>query len=500
MNQIQRKRAAIAAAALAAVAIAVLAGCAMWNKPSGSARPMAAQTSSLPAASQSEPLADQEYNADAGKLEQERYGNTVLLATEDAGQEYVDNTLFIGDSNTVRMMAYGHTTLKNTIGVISMGVQHIVSKPCVYFTDRSAAVTIPKAVSVMQPERIVITFGTNNTIGWTTKKLKEEYTAALAAINEAYPSADIIINAVPPVDKLRRNTGITMQNIDAFNQALAELASELGYHFLNSSEALKDPNTGFAKTDYTISDGVHLSKKGMQALFDYVRTHSYITPDDRPKPLKAVPGRKETPPDIITEDPLAVRDSANSIEKGASSKAPKGLPIKFVVREDCRSMGSLQGTVEQMVAAAADCTSVRAVPVAGYVFDQWACTIGRIEDVSNPSLTFTVPGNAGKEGVVVTASFKKATCTCSQKCENEQVNQNCAFCAAWPHECKGQPRPTPTPTATPMPTPIPTPTPVPTVPPATPSPEPIPTLPPVPDVTPLPDVTPVPEATPEVTP
>lgn len=491
MNQIQRKRAAIAAAAVAAVMIAVLAGCTMWTKPDDPAQPLAAQTSSPPAASQSEPLADQEYDAEAGKLEQERYGNTILQSTEDAGQEYVDNTLFIGDSNTVRMMAYGHTTLKNTIGVLSMGVQHITAKPCVYFTDRSGAVTIPKAVSVMQPERIIITFGTNNTIGWSTQTLKEEYTKALNAIYEAYPSADIIINAVPPVDKLRRNTGITMQTIDSFNQALAELASELGYHFLNSSEALKDPETGFAKTDYTISDGVHLSKKGMQAMFDYIRTHSYITPDDRPKPLKSVPGRKETPPDIITEDPLAVRGNGN----GASSKAPKGLPIKFVVREDCRSMGSLQGTVNQTVNAAAECTNVRAVPACGYVFDKWACTIGRIEEVSNPSLTFTVPGNAGKEGVVVTASFKKAPCTCSLKCEDGQVNQNCAFCAAWPGECKGKPRPTPTPEPTPAPTPEPTPTPAP----PTPTPEPEPTVPPTPDVTPAPDVTPVPEATPEVT-
>ena len=144
MNQTQRKRAAIAAAALAAVVIAVLAGCTMWNKPADSAEPLAAQTSSSSSASQSEPLADQEYDAEAGKLEQERYGNTILQATDDAGQKYVDNTLFIGDSNTVRMMAYGHTTLKNTIGVISMGVQHIASKPCVYFTDRSGAVTIPK--------------------------------------------------------------------------------------------------------------------------------------------------------------------------------------------------------------------------------------------------------------------------------------------------------------------------------------------------------------------
>ena len=90
--------------------------------------------------------------------------------------------------------------------------------------------------------------------------------AALDAIEAEWPYADIIINAVPPVDKLRRNTGITMQTIDAFNQALAELASELGYHFLNSSEALKDPETGFAKTAEQMS-----ANKAMKALSDFLR-------------------------------------------------------------------------------------------------------------------------------------------------------------------------------------------------------------------------------------
>ena len=265
----------------------------------------------------SEPEADQEYDAEQGKLDKDQYGSTVLAETEDAGQEYLDETLFIGDSNTVRMMAYGHTTLSNTIGVISMGIQHVPTKKCVYFTDRSGAVSIPEAVAIMQPKRIVITFGTNNTIGWSSDVFASEYKEALEAITDAWPYADIIINAVPPVDKLRQNTGITMQTIDSFNQALAEMAEELGYKFLDSSEALKDEDTGFAKTDYTISDGVHLSKKGMQTLFDYVRTHSYETEDRRPKPLKTVPGRKETPPDIITEDPLAVRGSAGSMESSS---------------------------------------------------------------------------------------------------------------------------------------------------------------------------------------
>ena len=50
-------------------------------------------------------------------------------------------------------------------------------------------------------------------------------------------------------------------------------------------------------------------KIGMDTMFNYFRTHAYITEDKRPKPLKDVPEREETPTGIITEDPIAVRGS-----------------------------------------------------------------------------------------------------------------------------------------------------------------------------------------------
>ena len=52
---------------------------------------------------------------------------TILPQTADAGRSYVDDTLFIGDSNTVRYTMYADdtgtafSTLKNNIGVVSMG-------------------------------------------------------------------------------------------------------------------------------------------------------------------------------------------------------------------------------------------------------------------------------------------------------------------------------------------------------------------------------------------
>ncbi len=376
--------------ALAAVAVVVI-GFAVLQK--GKAKPTNGSSIAV-SASTSAAVADKEYNKDALILEEEDYVDTILPEVADAGTAYVDETLFIGDSNTVRMMSYGHTTLKNDVAAESMGIQHVPSKAIVFFQGYDEPVTVPKAVSLIQPKRVIITYGTNNTIGWSAKTLVDEYEKAISAILKAYPYTDIIINAVPPIDKLRENTAITMQTIDSFNKALAEMAKAKGYKFLNSAEALKDEKTGFAKTDYTISDGIHLSKKGMDALFKYVRTHTFIAEDRRPKPLKPVPARKETPPGIITEDPLAVRGE-------------KKDGVSIVFQNATPDMGVFEGNSKQTVKSGNACESVTAVAREGFVFMGWSCTEGRIDDVANPVLKFTVPPTGAKE-IVITASFGPA--------------------------------------------------------------------------------------------
>lgn len=117
------------------------------------------------AASHAVTSTDLAYDKDADKVDASTFSGTVLPETADAGQDYIDETLFIGDSNTARMMSYGFTTLDNDIGIISMGIQMVPTKACVYFKGYAEPVTIPQAVKIMQPRRIIITFGTNNTIG-----------------------------------------------------------------------------------------------------------------------------------------------------------------------------------------------------------------------------------------------------------------------------------------------------------------------------------------------
>ena len=319
---------------------------------------------------------------------------TILPQTADAGRSYVDDTLFIGDSNTVRYTMYADdtgtafSTLKNNIGVVSMGAGSITTLKCEKFKGDSTLYTIPDAVAKLQPKRIIIGFGSNNLGGSSTDATKfiAQYREGLAAITKAWPYADIIVSAIPPLDQQRDNTNLTMTQVDAYNAALVTMCEEDGYKFLNTAEVLRDDATGWAKKDYTLSDGVHLSKEAVTAYFTYVRTHAYVTQDRRPESTAAIPEPDGVPPGLISSDPIAVR--------GAK------VPVEFVAT----SGGSISGSTSQKVKKGGTCSTVKAVPDAGWKFAGWTASLGAAS--SSSSLSFTVPSNADANGVIVTAHFE----------------------------------------------------------------------------------------------
>ena len=424
---------------------------------------------------------------------------TVLPETADAGRTYVDETLFIGDSNTARYLLYADdtgkafTTSANNIGVVSMGAGAITTLECEQFTGSSKMYTVPKAVAMLKPKRIIICYGTNNLSGTSTDATSfiSTYLKGLKAIREAWPYCDIIVSAIPPLDKQRSNTRLNMVQVDAYNAAIEEMCEDNDFKFLNTAEVLRDESTGWAKKDYTLSDGVHLSKTAVTALFQYVRTHAYITEDRRPQPLGTIPTPVGVPVNLIKEDPIAVRDAK--------------VPLEFVVQGN----GVLSGSTSQLVSKGGVAAAVTATADKGWIFRGWLASDGAL--YTNATLAFTMPATANAGGEVVTAVFVKCEHTHPNSEEysgksplslNEGSTQypadctavhgyvyNCSLCGetvtvnkalyqehAWSDaagddgafHCKhtgctqtkaaATPTPTPTPSATPTPTPSATPT------------------------------------------
>ena len=99
MNQIAGCVRRLAAFVLCACLLAAgLSGCSSaWNAPADSA------------AADGSPVSkeDLDYDASLGVIDTKKFEGTVLPETQDAGAQYVADTLFLGDSNTVRFMMYG---------------------------------------------------------------------------------------------------------------------------------------------------------------------------------------------------------------------------------------------------------------------------------------------------------------------------------------------------------------------------------------------------------
>jgi len=220
-----------------------------------------------------------------------------LLAQDgDAGQSYIDETVFLGDSNMVRLYAYGLVPLENVMALEGMGVESVIDLPCIYFVGESRACTIPQAIERTKPRRIIMTFGTNDAGGaYTTEAFIKMYRDAVQAIQKACPGCALILNSIPPVCKQRSYPDTDMETIDAFNEAILELAQELRLPYLNSAEALTGPD-GYAKPEYWVEDGLHMNQDALEVFLNYVRTHPYQTEDSRDSaPQEDIPERR-TPP------------------------------------------------------------------------------------------------------------------------------------------------------------------------------------------------------------
>ena len=182
--------------------------------------------------------------------------SALLAETADAGTEYLDSTLFLGDSNTVRLYNNGLISLQQFCAKEGIGTHAALNEGIVTFKKDSNTYTIAQAVAKMKPRRVVIMLGTNDT-GMSVDEFIKNYTALVQAIQESYPYTDIIVNTVPPVPANHANyPHMDQTKIDDFNMALLSMCEQMGLKFLNSAEALKDAN-GYGREDYYQTGDIH---------------------------------------------------------------------------------------------------------------------------------------------------------------------------------------------------------------------------------------------------
>lgn len=312
----------------------------------------------------------------------------LLTETADAGTDYLNNTLFLGDSNTVRLYNNGLISLQQFCAKEGIGTQVALSEGIVTFKKDPNHYTIPQAVAMMKPRRVVMTFGTNDT-GMEVPDFIAHYTALIQAIQQSYPYTDIIVNTVPPVPADHSNyPHMDQTKIDDFNMALLGMCEQLGVRFLNSAEALKGSD-GYGIADYYTSGDIHLKSAGLKAVLNYLRTHALQTEDRRPD-TNNIPTRTmeyvsnpssavAAPSSEAVSSSESQAESAGSSESSSSESTGEGKKFEARYRVDKNGGGTLSvgddtgnSSVTYTVTDPDKSITVTAVPAEGHVFVKWS--------------------------------------------------------------------------------------------------------------------------------
>lgn len=324
----------------------------------------------------------------SGHYQIDNASTALLTETADVGTDYLNDTLFLGDSNTVRLYNNGLISLQQFCAKEGIGTQVALNEGIVTFKKDSNHYTIPQAVAMMKPRRVVMTFGTNDT-GMEVPDFIAHYTALIQAIQQSYPYTDIIVNTVPPVPADHSNyPHMDQAKIDDFNMALLDLCEQLGVRFLNSAEALKGSD-GYGIADYYTSGDIHLKSAGLKAVLNYLRTHALQTEDRRPD-TNNIPTRTmeyvsnpssavAAPSSEAVSSSESQAESASSSESSSSESTSEGKKFEARYRVDKNGGGTLSvgndtgnNSVTYTVTDPDKSITVTAVPAEGHVFVKWS--------------------------------------------------------------------------------------------------------------------------------
>ena len=324
----------------------------------------------------------------SGHYQIDNASTALLTETADAGTDYLNDILFLGDSNTVRLYNNGLISLQQFCAKEGIGTQVALNEGIVTFKKDSNHYTIPQAVAMMKPRRVVMTFGTNDT-GMEVSDFIAHYTALIQAIQQSYPYTDIIVNTVPPVPADHSNyPHMDQAKIDDFNMALLEMCEQLGVRFLNSAEALKGSD-GYGIADYYTSGDIHLKSAGLKAVLNYLRTHALQTEDRRPD-TNNIPTRTmeyvsnpssavAAPSSEAVSSSESQAESASSSESSSSESTSENKKFEAHYRVDKNGGGTLSvgndtgnSSVTYTVTDPDKSITVTAVPAEGHVFVKWS--------------------------------------------------------------------------------------------------------------------------------
>ena len=204
------------------------------------------------------------------------FENTILKETPDMGDNYINETIFYGDSITFNFFYYGQLSQNNIWAMSSLTPENAHTWKVPFYRYHEE-ITLIDGLRKYKPKRVIITLGANAVAVTTKDFFINKYEELIIKAKDASPDTTIIVQSIFPVDN-RYNTNNNLNNIriNNYNYYLAEMCERHGVYFLDTEKVLKD-SEGYLRKDYCYSsDGIHLLPSGNIAVMNYIRTHGVV--------------------------------------------------------------------------------------------------------------------------------------------------------------------------------------------------------------------------------
>ncbi|MBQ8264597.1 MAG: hypothetical protein IJY96_07485 [Oscillospiraceae bacterium] len=202
------------------------------------------------------------------------YSGPELEEGERMGDEFFDNSLFVGNSLVHGLWGFGGISSADYAAATSASVVNLdrVRNEALWGVEEEDAPSVLESIHMGSYDKVYLLLGINE-IGFETPDFIAIYSTVLDTIAAAQPEADIYIMGLTPLTAEKDAAGwpFTMERVLSYNEALKTLAGEREYYYVDLVEALADESGFMPAADST--DGVHLIREKYPKWAEYLRTH-----------------------------------------------------------------------------------------------------------------------------------------------------------------------------------------------------------------------------------
>lgn len=223
-----------------------------------------------------------------------------MVLSEPVEDGWFADAVFVGDSRTDGLMLYSGIKSPTFIShqglsVFNIGTQESIERD-------GEKVTALTALGEQQWAKVYLMLGVNE-LGYPVSSFEKSYGELVDQIREIQPDATIYLQTLMPVNEPMAHgrgtsTAITNEKVRAFNEVICRVAEEKQTALVDVAEIFWTDEGCIAPEN--TSDGVHLTRKGYVAWYEYLKSHTGTT---EPVPEPEVPDVTPSPEPSPSAEP-----------------------------------------------------------------------------------------------------------------------------------------------------------------------------------------------------